>query len=109
MEPLPRYTVRVRHADPALAELLIEFSDLPADVEVRGRVMGPRCPGTSTIEVAYPLQPQPGAPSTYRVVIPEPTYWSADRPCVYSGPVELRRAGTVVGTIELSIGIAAPA
>ena len=53
LDPLPSYTVRVHRLDPTLAELHIEFADLPADVEVRGRLIGPCCPGSSTIEVAY--------------------------------------------------------
>ena len=40
-------------SDAALADLRIEFADLPAGVQVRGRLMGPRCPGISTVEIAY--------------------------------------------------------
>ncbi|MBI3821484.1 MAG: hypothetical protein HY289_02265, partial [Planctomycetes bacterium] len=105
LDPMPTYTVHVKRLDPTLAELHIEFADLPADVEVRGRVMGPRCPGMSTVEVAYPVQVV--AHPVYFVLIPEPDYWRADRPCVYEGPVIFRRDGNVVGQIVLTLGIKA--
>src|SRR4051812_21929122 len=105
LDPVPSYTVRIHRLDPTLAELHIIWSALPPDAEVRGRLMGPRCPGASTIEVAYPLQPL--SAGACRVLIPEPIFWSAERPCVYEGPVELRRDGQVVGTITVSVGIRA--
>ncbi len=103
LDPLPSYNVHVHRLDPTLAELHIVFTDLPADVEVRGRLMGPLCPGVSTIEVAYHLHPF--APRIYRVLIPEPVFWSAERPNVYEGPVEFRRGRTVVGSMHISIGV----
>jgi len=109
LDPLPTYTVRVHRLDPTLAELHIEFANLPDDVEVRGRLMGPRCPGVSTIEVAYYLRPERGSPSVYVVRIPEPVCWSPDRPCVYEGPVEFWRDGQPVGSIRVSVGIRGPA
>ena len=105
LDPLPTYTVRVHRLDPTLAELHIEFAGLPADVELRGRITGPRCPGASTIEVAYYLCQERGSPSVYVVRIPEPVCWSADRPCVYEGPVEFWRQGQRVGSMNLSVGI----
>lgn len=107
LDPLPTYTVRVHRLDPTLAELHIEFAGLPTDVEVRGRLMGPRCPGMSTIEVAYYLRAERGLPAVYSVRIPEPAYWSADQPCVYEGPVEFLRDGQRVGSTSVSVGIRA--
>jgi hypothetical protein len=103
LDPLPAYTVRVHKLDPTLAELHIEFTGLPADVEARGRLMGPRCKGATTIEVAYHLQRLTHA--VYRVLIPEPVYWSAELPCVYEGPVEFKRNGQTAGKIMLSCGL----
>jgi hypothetical protein len=103
----PGYIVRVQRLDPILADLSIEFTALPAEVQVRGRLMGPRCPGVTTIEIAYPLQVV--AHPIYRVLIPEPTYWSDKRPFVYEGPVELLRDGQVVGRLTVSIGVGAGA
>ena len=103
MDLQPTYRVRVARADSALAELHVEFDGLPEGVEVRGRLMGPRCPGVSTIEVAYHFQPL--GPATYRVLIPEPSFWSPDRPYVYEGPAEFYRDGQKVGAVTVSCGL----
>jgi hypothetical protein len=103
MDFQPTYRVQVQHADPNLAELHIAFAGLPEGVEVRGRLMGPRCPGVSTIEVAYHFQPLDAA--TVRVLIPEPSFWSADRPYVYEGPAEFHRGGQKLGGITVSCGL----
>jgi hypothetical protein len=108
LDPLPSYTVRAHRLDANLAELHITFTDLPPDVQVRGRVMGPRCPGSTTVEVSYPLRPLPDpSPNTRRIVIPEPVFWTAERPCVYEGPVEFLHGGELVGKITVSFGIKA--
>src|SRR5438445_10253261 len=62
--------------------------------EVRGRFVGPRCSGRSTVEVAYPLRPVPGGAQglhdlAMRVVIPEPSLWAPQSPYQYEGTVEL--------------------
>jgi hypothetical protein len=101
----PSYNVRIHRLDPTLAELHIEFADLPPDVELRGRLIGPQCPGVSTIEVAYHLRPH--GPGVARVLIPEPVFWTADRPCVYAGPVAFHRHGVSVGTLVVTVGIRA--
>lgn len=103
LDPMPTYTVRVHRLDPMLAELRIEFADLPPEVEAHGRLMGPRCQGATTIELAYPLRKLNH--SVYCVLIPEPIYWSAEGQCVYEGPVEFRRNGQPVGKVMLSFGI----
>lgn len=103
LDPQPTYSVRVHRLDPTLAELHIEFANLPPDVLVHGRVMGPRCPGVSTIEIAYHLQRL--THPVYRVLIPEPVFWSEARPCVYEGPVEFQRGKEMLGKISVSVGI----
>ena len=100
---MPSYTVRVHRLDPTLAEVHIEFANVPADVEVVGRVMGPRCPGMSTIEIAYPLHAI--AHPVYRVLIPEPLLWSKDQPYVYEGPVEFLRDGQAAEKLWISFGV----
>ncbi len=103
LDPLPTYSVRVHRLDPTLAELRIEFGGLPPDVEVRGRLMGPRCAGVDTIEIAYPLRAL--SHPVYRVLIPEPVLWAEEQPYVYEGPVEFLREGQRVGKLALSFGI----
>ncbi|MBI2805961.1 MAG: hypothetical protein HYX68_13355 [Planctomycetes bacterium] len=103
LEPLPTYSVRLHRLDPTLAELRIAFADLPADVQVSGRLMGPRCKGMSTVEIAYPLRPH--SFPEWSVLIPEPMLWEEDAPYIYGGPVEFRRDGKPVGKILVSCGI----
>ncbi|MCS6852084.1 MAG: hypothetical protein NZ700_13055, partial [Gemmataceae bacterium] len=74
--------------------------------ELRGRLVGPRCRFSSTVEVAYPLRPArpaetvPGAVAA-RVVIPEPCLWDPDSPFVYMGPVELWSAGQRLAEVSV--------
>jgi hypothetical protein len=65
------------------------------DAQVRGQLVGPKCPGVETVEVSYPLRPvQSGGPELLaRVVVPEPNLWTEDRPFVYEGVVELWAGG----------------
>ncbi len=104
LNPLPSYCVRIHRLDPTVADVRIEFTNLPSDVEVTGRLVGPRCPGMTTIEVAYPLRRV--AANVYGVVIPDPVLWSAQRPCVYEGPIDFMRDGQNVGRVTVSCGIA---
>jgi hypothetical protein len=80
--------------------------------EVRGRLMGPRCPYSSTVEVAYPLRPL--APSqkatepsglTARVIIPEASLWEPQCPFLYQGPIELWQDGQRYDRVSLSHGL----
>src|SRR4051812_37737852 len=99
----PRVTVDVVRLDAAAAELLVHAEvDDTGGVVLRGRLMGPRCPGVSTVEVAYPLKPLPADPHrpgrvSARVVIPDPNLWEPAHPFVYWGPVEVWRGGEKIG------------
>jgi hypothetical protein len=88
--------------DPVAAEMWIsvwpEFRT--ATTQVRGRLMGPCCLYSSTVEVAYPLHPLPAhqqAPEssilTVRAVIPEASLWEPQCPFLYHGPIELWQDG----------------
>jgi len=103
LEPLPSYQTHIRALDSTRADVRIFFVDLSPEVEVRGRLMGPRCPGVSTIEVAYPLRHVRGA--EYQVLIPEPNLWAPEHPFRYEGPVEFWRGGEAVGRINVSVGL----
>ncbi len=103
------HKIRVHRLDAALAEVRIEFPELPAGIEVRGRLMGPRCPGRSTVEVAFPLRPVPGCPvATFQVLIPEPSCWTPDLPNRYEGPVEFFREGAKTGAVRISLSLKEP-
>jgi len=97
------YTVHVQRLDPTLADLRLEFADVPPGVEIRGRLMGPRCPGVSTVEIAYHLRPL--GPGVCQVLIPEPSLWTPETPHLYEGPAELYQDGVKVGTLPLSIAL----
>jgi hypothetical protein len=79
--------------------------------ELRGRLMGPRCPYANTVEVAYPLRPLPlGRASetpglTRRVVIPEASLWEPESPFLYQGPIELWQDDQRCDRLMLSHGL----
>ncbi len=109
---LRQVTAQVRRLSSAEAEvwLLIEAEQVTATTEVRGRLVGPRCPGATTIEVAYPLRSFPSHPETLpalsrRVVIPEPSLWEAEQPYVYRAVVELWEDGRLCDRAEFDYGL----
>ena len=87
-----------RGLDPAKAELWIQVqvARRSATTEVRGRLVGPRCQGATTVEVAYPLRPLPRTQEeaentlTRQVIIPEPSFWDTENPFFYEVIVELK-------------------
>jgi hypothetical protein len=97
---LPNVVVKNHLLTPAEAEIRLTFSferKMP-NVEVRGRLVGPRCPYASTVEVAYPMQTLPrqqkdGVVGTF--IIPEPSLWEPTCPFLYQGPIELLANGEV--------------
>jgi len=108
---------RIRHIQidniclvPAEAELRlgVELEQVTPATEVRGRLMGPRCPYSSTVEIAYPLWPardsEPGQ-LAYRVIIPEANLWDPVSPFLYEGPVELWEEGRRVDEVHVSHGL----
>jgi hypothetical protein len=82
--------------NPALADVRITFTlrQPVAGLEIRSRLMGPRCRYASTVEVAYPFRMLPtpedqACTVAARVIIPEPSLWEPTCPFLYEGPVEL--------------------
>jgi hypothetical protein len=91
-----------RHLDPVEADVLISVypERLTSVTQVRGRLVGPRCPYATTVEVAYPLREHSreyestGTPHlTVRAVIPEASFWDPESPFLYQGTVELWQGG----------------
>jgi hypothetical protein len=98
--------------DPAQAEvwLTVWTAHRDAGTEIRGRLMGPRCPYSSTVEVAYPLRlrpgmPDPAGPFPMRVIIPEASLWDLQSPFLYQGPVELWQDGRRCAQVAISHGL----
>jgi hypothetical protein len=114
---------RIRRVDlfdqtlvPAEAEVwvTVHLDQITPTTELRGRLMGPTCRYSSTVEVAYPLRPltksqkppaSEGPALTMRVVIPEPSFWDPESPFLYRGPVELWEHGRRVEQVTIRQGL----
>ena len=112
MNELREVSVEVRRLSAAEAELWISIGaeQVTPTTEVRGRTIGPRCPGITTVEVAYPLQPFPRHPEgltplSRRVAIPDPSLWEPDRPFLYRIVIELWQDGVRCDAAELDYGL----
>src|SRR5713226_2145266 len=93
-------SLRISNTSVNPAEADISISVQPEQVtsttQIRGRIVGPRCAYSSTVEVAYPMREVsrryenydiPGL--TLRIVIPEPCLWDPQSPFVYEAVAEL--------------------
>jgi hypothetical protein len=105
-------TVRPIRLTPTEAELAVrvEVNTPAADAEVHGRLMGPTCRYSSTVEVAYPIRklpPEMSSPGTRlgRVLIPEPSWWDLQSPFLYHGPVNLWEGGQSVDGVKVQCGL----
>ncbi len=116
MNRIRQIEVRNGQLIPAQAEVWITVvaEHHSITTEVRGRLMGPRCPYASTVEVAYPLripppnQMPPGdhRPGiTMRAVIPEACLWEPESPFLYQGPIELWQDGQRCDYVTISHGL----
>lgn len=111
--------VRPQKVTSVEAELWVvaETEHVTPATELRGRFVGPQCPGVSTVEVAYPLRPFPRRPEglppvAARVVIPDPSLWASEHPFTYRGVIELwqdgQRCDQATHTLELRRPAARP-
>jgi hypothetical protein len=100
--------------DPAEAEIWIAVRPerLTSSTQVQGRLMGPRCPYASTVEVAYPFREQSrqyekeGEPRLIlRAIVPEPSFWDPESPFLYEGPVELWQGKERCDRVHLRHGL----
>ena len=93
----------------AVVVVRVELEPGAAAVEVRGRLVGPKCEGVSTVEVAYPLRPEPGGDAglSLRAVVPEPNLWSPGSPFRYDGRVEVWAGGRRVEVREFAVELRA--
>jgi hypothetical protein len=112
MNKLREVTAEVRRLSAAEAEvgLRIEAEEITPTTEVRGRLVGPRCPGMTTVEVAYPLQPFPRLPDelpllSRRAVVPDPSLWEPDRPFTYHATIELWQDGARCDVMEFEFAL----
>lgn len=104
--------VRPVRLSPTEAELAIDLhcTEAHSTTELRGRLMGPSCLYSTTIEVAYPIHMKSRTTGAHPVlhakaVIPEPAWWDPESPFLYHGPVELWDHETRVETAGVRIGL----
>jgi hypothetical protein len=100
MNRITQFTVRDRALSPAEAEIwiLAGAETVTPTTALRGRLVGPTCPYSTTIEIAYPLRPIPKSPSdlsplSHRFVVPEPSLWDPVAPFLYHATIELWQDG----------------
>ena len=106
-------TVGIRSLSAAEADvwLIVEVERRTPGTELRGKVTGPRCPGVTTVEVAYPLRPlsysveSPDGTVRARVLIPEPNLWTEKTPFVYEVHLELWQDGEKTDRATLQLGL----
>ena len=81
--------------------------ELSNECQVRGRLNGPRCPFSTTIEIAYPLRERARSDAivTMSAVIPEPSWWDPESPFVYSGFVEMYHEDIGLGRADFQHAI----
>jgi hypothetical protein len=95
--------------DPAQCELrVVVVPEQPAaDLELRGRLTGPRCLYSETVEIAYPLRPLPSEAGLLRArtVIEEASLWEPQTPFLYEGVLELWQAGVLIDRTHLAHGV----
>ena len=84
--------LRMSPAEAALS-VTVQLSGPVENFELRGKLVGPRRVGFTTIEVAYPLRGTRDNPLSLTGVIPEPNFWSVETPYRYDGVVELWQSG----------------
>src|SRR5262245_37551987 len=108
---IARLDVRQPRVSVAVAEVYVvaEVEAATCDVELRGKLHGPHCPGVGTVEIAYPFRPVAGSDSpAARCVIPEPNFWTAEFPFAYNGAIELWSAGVLCDSKPIELRFRAP-
>jgi hypothetical protein len=108
------YHLHDMRLDPVEAEVWVSASpeQLTSTTQLRGRLVGPRCPYTTTVEVAYAFREHSrqyeseGAPRLLlRVVIPEPSLWDPQTPFLYEGALELWQSGQLCQQVQVKHGL----
>lgn len=99
---------------PAETELwvAVHTTEPMPDAQVVGKLTGPRCLYSETIEIAYKLRPLPAHHAgeqadtpTARVIIPEASFWEPVCPFLYGGTVELQHQGRLVESVRVRHGL----
>src|SRR5262249_16988932 len=100
--------------EPAECELFLTVypDEVSSNTQVSGRLIGPRCLYSTTVEVAYPVRESSRYYASIdiprivvRIIIPEASFWDPTSPFLYEGPLELWEAGNCVDRIQLRHGL----
>ncbi len=95
---IKRLDINAARLTPTEADLWLNVfpESVSSDTTVRGKLTGPGCSYSSTVEVVYPFREQlreyetEGTPRiTVRALIPEPCFWDPISPFLYAGVLEL--------------------
>ena len=105
--------VEIRRLTPTEADVWViaELDSVTPGTELRGRLVGPKCPGVTTVEIPYVFRPPRGldvqSPKSLAVhaLIPEPNVWTVQTPFVYEGPLELWQDDMLCDVVRLSVGL----
>jgi len=105
-------TIKPVRLTPTEAELAVEvtYSAAPPACELHGRLIGPTCAYSTTVEVAYPIRRAHVSRDDPRkligrVVIPEPSWWDPDSPFLYGGKVELWHDNQKTDAAQVRFGL----
>jgi hypothetical protein len=105
-------TIKPVRLTPTEADLAVEvtFSPAGSPCELHGRLMGPTCAYSTTVEVAYPIRRSRVSEDNPRkligrVVIPEPSWWDPESPFLYITVVDLWQDGQKVDDARFSCGL----
>jgi hypothetical protein len=78
-------------------DIIVYPEKLLPGTEIRGRLVGPICIKTSTVEVAYPLREtsreNESTLVSLQAIIPEPCLWDQESPFLYRVILELWQDG----------------
>jgi len=84
------------------------LSDVPSqtDLSLTGRLVGPHCSLSSTLQAHIPFADQgPGPSLLAATLVPDPCFWSPRMPATYEIKIELRCNGTVIDEATRQIGL----
>jgi hypothetical protein len=84
-------------------------ADAPPSCRLSGRIAGPTCAYSRTLQAAVPLSAQSAEPDgewlLAEAIVPDPCFWTSELPLLYQVHVELRQAGELLESAERPLGI----
>lgn len=104
-----RADVQIHRFDPVETELRVAVGceHVTTATTVTGQLTGPRCPYSSTVEIAYSWREVQRTHNEIqlRTIIPEPSPWDTESPFLYQGTLQLWEDGLQTDAATLRQGI----